>query len=71
MAGWPQGMPGREIVVKHDGKLLMITYAEEAKDTATIVSPSDWKFTAIFEKTLSTFSFIPPACKNPPCNFPH
>jgi hypothetical protein len=55
--GWPQGMPMRLIATKLRGKMLVISYNEEAKDNSAIRSPADWTEIATFEKLLSTFTF--------------
>jgi hypothetical protein len=50
----------RQIVFKHDGYLFEISYQETEKSgraTLEIKVPQDWKYTARFEKMLSTFSF--------------
>jgi hypothetical protein len=50
----------RQIVLKHNGYLFEISYWEadnSGKDRLEIKAPQDWKYTAIFEKMLSTFSF--------------
>lgn len=65
--GWPQGKPYHLIAVKRESKILTISYYEDTKDRATINSPADWKLVPIFEKMLSTFSFIPPTCRELPC----
>lgn len=51
------GAPQRKIAVKHNGRILEIRYIEQGKDEDTIKSPSDWKYAAIFDKMLTTFSF--------------
>lgn len=66
-AGFPQGKPMQLIALKRGGKILQISYTEDAKDRAAITSPSDWKLVPIFEKMLSTFSFIPATCHELPC----
>jgi hypothetical protein len=47
----------REIAVKHNGRILKITYSEGGKDRDTTKSPADWKYVAIFDKILGTLSF--------------
>jgi hypothetical protein len=65
--GWPDGMPWHLIAVKREGKILRLLYHEDAKHRSTIKSPDDWKLVPIFEKMLSTFSFIPATCHELPC----
>jgi len=50
-------VPTRGIAVKHDGKILLITYSEGGKDNDAIKSPRDWKYVTEFDKILTTLSF--------------
>jgi hypothetical protein len=50
----------RQIVFKHNGYLFEISYRETVnskKATLEIKTPQDWKYAAIFEQMLTTFSF--------------
>jgi hypothetical protein len=67
VGGWPQGEPVETIVVNHKDEVLSILYSEDAKDRAAIRSASDWKLAPVFNKVLSTFSFIPATCHEMPC----
>ncbi|MGH9708070.1 MAG: hypothetical protein ACRD5R_15045 [Candidatus Acidiferrales bacterium] len=46
-----------EVAAKHDGRILQITYIEQGKGQDMVKSPSDWKYAAVFDKMLTTFSF--------------
>jgi len=53
----------REIAVKHEGKMLTITYLENTNiivdhdKEVPVKSPADWKFADVFDKVLSNMSF--------------
>jgi len=57
---WWQLYPIHEVVVKHGGEILKITYSETSANTyeaALIQFPRQWKLHPVFEKILTTFSF--------------
>ena len=49
-------VPCRQIAIKHNGRILRISYSEQGSDRNTIKSPSDWKYIAIFDKMLTTLA---------------
>lgn len=53
----------REIAVKHEGQMLIITYIENTNiivdqdKEVPVKSPADWKYKEVFDKMLDTMSF--------------